>query len=498
MSQPRTVKELKAAGYRPRPVKEEIRSNLMRKLRAGERVFSGIIGYDQSVIPQLENALLACHNFILLGLRGQAKTRIIRNLVSLLDEAVPAVRGCPIHSDPFAPVSAFARRVLREKGDDTELEWLQPEQRFNEKLATPDVSVADLIGDLDPIKAMSQSLSFSDEEAMHYGIIPRSHRGIFSMNELPDLQPRIQVSLLNILEEKDVQIRGFPVRIPLDMLIVFTANPEDYTNRGNIITPLKDRIDAQILTHYPETLEDAIAITRQEAWTERAAGRLLVPRYMEEIVAQVAVEARRSEYVDPGSGVSARMGISLLETLHSAIERRLIVTPDELGVARTCDLYAAVPAVSGKIELVFQGEEEGLATVAAYLVGKGIKEVFNCHCVPGYQPGSDRKISPEPFKEIIGWFETGNILELSEALSAQEHFARLRGVPGLEEKARESLAPPDDSHGGKSYWGAAMEFILEGLCLHCLIGKKVSKKSVRYVDSLQDMIKSETTGEGYY
>lgn len=497
MERPKTLKALKDSGYRPKPVKEEIRRNLIRKLRSGEEVFPGIIGYGQSVIPQIENALLAGHNFILLGLRGQAKTRIIRSLISLLDEAVPAVRGCPIHSDPFHPVSAFARRMLREKGDATELEWLDPKQRFNEKLATPDVSVADLIGDLDPIKAMSQSLSFSDEEAMHYGIIPRSHRGIFAINELPDLQPRIQVSLLNLMEEKDVQIRGFPVRIPLDILMVFTANPEDYTNRGNIITPLKDRIDAQILTHYPHSLDDSIAITRQEAWTERLDGRLAVPRYMEEIIAQIAIEARRSEYVDPSSGVSARMGISLLETMHSAIERRLIRTEERFGVARMCDLYAGIPAISGKIELVFQGEQEGLSAVSNYLVGKGIKEIFNRRCVPGYRPGSDRKVNPEPFKAILDWFEAGHSLELSEALDAREHYQRLSRVPGLRAKAQELLAEAEEEQPPEPLCGAAMEFILEGLCLHHLISKKSSDKAVRYVDSFQDLMTSETADESH-
>jgi len=493
LSRPATIGELKASGYRPKSVKQEIRDNLIAKLRAGEEIFPGIIGYEQTVIPQVENALLACHDFILLGLRGQAKTRLIRSLVSLLDEAIPAIKGCPLHSEPDRPLSAHARRMVREKGDEAELEWLTPEQRFSEKLATPDVSVADLIGDLDPIKAMSHSLDLSDEEAMHYGIIPRTNRGIFAINELPDLQPRIQVSLLNIMEEKDIQIRGFPVRIPLDLLIVFTANPEDYTNRGNIITPLKDRIDAQILTHYPRTIDESIAITRQEAWTERANGRLQSPEYVERIIAQIAVEARKSEYVDPGSGVSARLNIALMETLHSAMERRMILTGEKSVVARPCDLYAAVPAVSGKIELVFKGEQEGLATVANYLVGRGIKEVFNVLCTPHYRPGSDRKISPEPFREIVGWFEAGNSLELSETLPAAEHLKRLRKVPGLEAKAKETLKPGDDAH-----LGAAMEFILEGLSLHYLLSKKALREGVRYVDSLEDMMKPESTGEGIY
>jgi magnesium chelatase subunit I len=490
MKRPATVAELKKSGYRLRSVKDEIRENLVRRLKNHETVFPGIIGYDQTVIPQVQNALLARHDFILLGLRGQAKTRLIRQMTALLDEYVPVIKGCPIHSDPLLPLSAQARKVLSDKGDQAGIEWLSRDQRFNEKLATPDVSVADLIGDIDPIKAMSQSLSFADEEAIHYGIIPRTHRGIFAMNELPDLQPRIQVSLLNIMEEKDIQIRGFPIRIPLDIVMVFTANPEDYTNRGNIITPLKDRIDAQVLTHYPASIEESISITRQESWKERAGQRLRVPDYVETMVAQIAVEARHSEYVDQGSGISARMGISLIETLHSAIERRLLLTGEDAGAARPCDLYACVPAVSGKIELVFKGEQEGLSTVSNYLVGKGIKEVFNIICCPGYRPGSDRKISPDPFGKIISWFESGNHLELSGNSPHQEHLAALRKVPGLESMARDRFSPDDDME-----LSSAMEFILEGLSLHFLISKKTGPEGTRYIDSLQDLMQSESPGQ---
>ena len=493
MSRPKTLGKLKASGYRSRSVKREIRENLIKRMKSREEVFSGIIGFERTVIPQIEHALLACHDFILLGLRGQAKTRLIRSLGMLLDDAIPVIKGCPIHSDPLRPLSAEAKKILQEHGDDTEIDWLPADQRFNEKLATPDVSVADLIGDLDPIKAMSQSLSFADEEAMHYGIIPRSNRGIFAINELPDLQPRIQVGLLNILEEKDVQIRGFPIRIPLDLLMVFTANPEDYTNRGNIITPLKDRIDAQILTHYPNTLDDAIAITRQESWVSRRDGPMVIPDYMEKIIAQIGFEARKSEYVDQNSGVSARMSISLYETLYSAIERRMIRTGERIGVARICDLYAGVPAVSGKIELVFKGEQEGLANVANYVIGKGIKEVFNLNCISHYKLGSDRKINPEPFREIIGWFENGNSLDLSSDLPRAEYLSLLRRVPGLEKKAREKLSP-----GNERELGPAMEFVLEGLQLHYLISKKVDQKGIRFVDSLEDMMKTETTGDGNY
>lgn len=493
MSKPKTIAELKRTEYKPRSVKEEIRENLIRMLSAGQSVFPGIIGYEQSVIPEIENALLACHNFILLGLRGQAKTRLIRSLMGLLDQSLPAIWGCPLHSDPLNPQSAHARRQVAEKGDEAEIEWLSREQRFNEKLATPDVSVADLIGDLDPIKAMSQSLSFSDEEAIHYGIVPRTNRGIFAINELPDLQPRIQVSLLNIMEEKDVQIRGFPVRIPLDILMVFTANPEDYTNRGNIITPLKDRIDAQILTHYPKTIEDAISITRQESWSARMDGRMTIPPYVETIVAQVAQEARGSEYVDQSSGVSARMNISFFETLQSAIERRLLRTGDKKEVCRMCDLYACIPAISGKVELVYKGEQEGLASVSHYLVGRGIREVFNQLCVKGYRAGSDRKLNPQPFSEIVSWFESGNSLPLSENLPHREYLRTLQTVPGLEKMAVTTLRPTDDLSKA-----AAMEFVLEGLSLHHLISKKTDKQGIRYIDSLAEMLSAESGEDERY
>src|SRR5687768_7407782 len=320
---PRTLGELRVSGWRPRTVKAEMRANLIARIQSGEPLFPGIVGYDKTVIPQLENAILSQHDFILLGLRGQAKTRILRQLKSFLDEWMPEIEGSEVHDDPFHPISAFARRTVAEKGDATPIAWVHRDERYKEKLATPDVSIADLIGDIDPIKAATRKLSFADEEVIHYGLIPRTNRGIFAINELPDLQPRIQVGLLNILEEKDVQVRGFPVRLPLDMLLVFSANPEDYTNRGNIITPLRDRIASQIMTHYPLTVDDGISITAQEAWTDREAGVTVeIPRLMREMIEEVAIQARKSEYVDQSSGVSARMTISLLENVVSNAERR--------------------------------------------------------------------------------------------------------------------------------------------------------------------------------
>jgi magnesium chelatase subunit I len=366
---------LKASGWCPRSVKEELRDNLREKLKKSETWLEGIIGFQDTVLPQLEHAILSQHDFVLLGLRGQAKTRIIRQMIGLLDPWVPVIEGCPIRDDPFHPTSAFSRKLAGQLGDDLPIAWLAREQRYHEKLATPDVTIADLIGDVDPIKAARERLDFASEEAIHYGIIPRTNRGIFALNELPDLQPRIQVGLLNIMEEKDIQIRGFPIRIPLDILLTFTANPEDYTNRGNIITPLKDRIDSQILTHYPRTIDDGIAITVQEAWTDREAP-IEIPRFLEEIVEEIAFSARTSEHVDQSSGVSQRLPIRARELLLSAVERRCLQKPREPRVPRLCDLEAVVPAVTGRIELVYEGEQEGAVIVANRLIGRAMFKVF--------------------------------------------------------------------------------------------------------------------------
>ncbi len=378
MSRPRTLGALKAAGYRPRSLKDEIRENLIARLRSGEKLFPSIIGYEHTVEPQIVNALLSRHDFILLGLRGQAKTRILRSLVRFLDEWIPAIEGCALNSDPCHPLTHHARTLLQERGDETPIAWMHRDQRYQEKLATPDVTIADLIGDIDPIKAATLRLDYSDERVIHYGIIPRTHRGIFAINELPDLQPRIQVGLLNILEEKDFQIRGFPVRMPLDVLMVFSANPEDYTNRGNIITPLRDRINSQIRTHYPASREQGMAITRQEAWTERDGEvEVVVAPFLRELVEEVAIQARKSEYVDQNSGVSARLPIALIENLVSNAERRGLVTGEQRVVARVCDLQHAVSAVSGKVELVLEGEQEGAMNVARALLGRGVKALFS-------------------------------------------------------------------------------------------------------------------------
>ncbi|MBI5154587.1 magnesium chelatase [Candidatus Poribacteria bacterium] len=479
---PATLGALKAAGYRSVSVKDEMRRNLIAKLRAKEALFPGIVGYDKTVIPQIVSAVLAKHDFLLLGLRGQAKTRIIRQLVSLLDEFVPAIHGSPIHEDPLLPLTKRSRELVAELGDAAPLDWIPRDARYQEKLATPDVSIADLLGDIDPIKAVSRKLDFSDEEVIHYGIIPRTNRGIFAINELPDLQARIQVGLLNILEEKDIQIRGFPVRLPLDILLVFTANPEDYTNRGNIITPLKDRIDAQILTHYPETIEQAMRITSQEAWIERGTEVHVAP-LIREAIEQIAVEARQSDFVDGSSGVSARMAISYLETVYSAAEARAIQFAETRGSVRLCDLFASITALTGKIELVYKGEQEGVLNVALHLVGRAIKHLFNSRAVPGYKRGKDRKADFGAFQPVIEWFEAGNRLALSTETSHDEHTRALRAVSGLEKITRELKLSTDADE-----LPLMMEFVIEGLHQNFLLTKQIKDARITYTDAVSYMM----------
>src|SRR5262245_45208179 len=379
MSRPRTLGELKTSGYRPQTIKDELRKNLRCALAKGENPFPGIFGYERTVLPALHNAVLSRHDLLLLGLRGQAKTRLLRMLVNLLDPEIPAIAGSEINEDPFRPITKYGRRILSERGDDAPITWIPREERYREKLATPDVTIADLIGDIDPIKAATERRSYSDEEVIHFGIVPRTNRGIFAINELPDLQPRIQVGLLNILEERDLQIRGFPVRIPLDILLVFSANPEDYTNRGNIITPLKDRISSQILTHYPDDVKTAAKITAQEAWTERAARepRVELPDFFRELVEEIAFAARGSEFVDQSSGVSARMPISAIEILVSNLERRGLKHSEKRVAPRLCDLPATLPAITGKVEMVYEGEQQGAEVVAKRLIGAAVKKLFD-------------------------------------------------------------------------------------------------------------------------
>lgn len=488
-----TIGTLKQTGYPDRTVKQEMRRNLLEALRERRPLFTGIIGYDDTVVPELVNAVLSGHDFILLGLRGQAKTRILRGLVDLLDPWIPVIRGSEIQDHPYHPQSASARRTVAEGGDDTEIEWIPREVRYHEKLATPDVTIADLLGDIDPVKAATMKLSFSSLDAVHYGLIPRSNRGIFAINELPDLQPRIQVGLLNIMQENDIQIRGFPVRLHLDLCLAFTANPEDYTNRGSIITPLKDRIDSQILTHYPQDLPQATAITDQEARTERDQFSYRIPDYLRDAVERIAFEARSSEYVDQSSGVSARLPITALECVVSNLERRSALTEEAKVVARVSDLLAAVPAITGKIELVYEGEQEGPLKVAKYLIGKAVKSAFESR-LPAVHPPRKRRRQGEgappaetagPYRPAMSWFSEGKRLELSDRLQAPEHLKLLRSVPGLEKLAREHLSPADDAE-----LGAAMEFILEGLHQSSVLAKEELEGRKVFLDMFQTMFSS--------
>jgi magnesium chelatase subunit I len=489
MNLAKTIGELRASGYKVVPVKEEIRRNLIKKIRAKEKLFPGIIGYEKTVIPALINAILAKHDVMLLGLRGQAKSRLVRRLPQLLDQQIPIVKGCEINDNPYAPVCKHCVDLVAEHGDNVEIDWIGREARLGEKLATPDVTIADLIGDIDPIKAAAQRLHYSHEGSIHFGIIPRTNRGIFAINELPDLQPRIQVGLFNIMEEKDIQIRGFNVRIPLDIMIVFTANPEDYTNRGNLITPLKDRIDSQILTHYPRNIEDAIKITEQEAWTNRENMEVRIPHYFREIIEQVAFEARKSEFVDQKSGVSARLTITAMENLVSNAERRSILTGDDMIVPRVCDLAHVLPALTGKVELVFEGEQEGPAKVGKALIGKAVREIFKRYFPDPLQrrPQSTREAPRQvsgieaEYNVITNWFEQGNKIEIADDMAWESYFSELNKVKGLRELAMKQMKIND-----KHELASAMEFTLDGL--HQF--SKIAKEEVDHVTSYKDLVGS--------
>src|SRR5688572_7947370 len=414
VKRPETLGELKAAGYRPRGVKDELRGNLRKALAEGKNPFEGIHGYERTVLPSLHNAILSRHDFLLLGLRGQAKTRLLRQLVLLLDPEIPAIAGSDLNEDPLAPITKYGRRMVAERGDATPIAWIPREERYREKLATPDVTIADLIGDVDPIKAATERRSYSDEEVIHFGIIPRTNRGIFAINELPDLAPRIQVGLLNILEERDLQIRGFPVRIPLDIMMVFSANPEDYTNRGSIITPLKDRISSQILTHYPPDVGIATDITRQEAWTERDIPNVVIPDDVRTLVEEISFAARESDLVDQSSGVSARVAISALELLASNLERRALATQDNPVYPRLADLHMLLPAITGKVEMVYEGEQQGSEVVARRLVGQAVRKIFDERFPEvGKELGSGSDDDKGPYARIVRWFSEGNAVTIS-------------------------------------------------------------------------------------
>jgi len=458
---PQTLGELRrVTGGRTRSVKQEIRDNLVKKLQAGETLFPGIIGYDDTVIPQLINAVLSRPNFILLGLRGQAKSRILRALTGLLDEQMAVVPGCEIHDDPLDPICSACRAQVAAQGDGLPIEWLSRDGRFVEKLATPDVTIADMLGDIDPIKAAQAGLNLADELTMHYGLLPRANRGIFAINELPDLAGKIQVGLFNILQEGDVQIKGYPIRLKLDLLMVFTANPEDYTARGKIITPLKDRIGSEIRTHYPISRPNAVAITTQEAWTDRTGLKVEIPPYVREVVEEVAFQARADRKIDKRSGVSQRLPITTLELVTSNAERRALTHGEKMVVPRVSDLYAALPSITGKFELEYEGELRGAEQVARDLIRSSVGSVFTTAF-----DGIDTR-------KVVEWFDLGGTLPLSDTSSADEVIALARTVQGLRELAEQAGLKPGATPGAVA---AAIDFVLEGLCAQ----KKISRSEDR-------------------
>ncbi|MDJ1470125.1 sigma 54-interacting transcriptional regulator [Xanthocytophaga flava] len=487
----KNIAELKAAGYEPKSIKQELRDNLIQRLRKKEEVFSGIWGYEETVIPDIERAILSMHHINLLGLRGQAKTRIARLMVNLLDEYIPVVKGSELNDDPLQPLSRFAKDVVAEHGDHTPVEWLHRNERYTEKLATPDVSVADLIGDADPIKAATLKLPYSDERVIHFGLIPRSHRGIFVINELPDLQARIQVSLFNILQEGDIQIRGFKIRLPLDIQFVFTANPEDYTNRGSIVTPLKDRIDSQIITHYPKNSEIGKRITKQEAVVKKGQDSLVkMHEIMADLIEQVAIEARSSEYVDAKSGVSARLTISAYENLLSAAERRALVNGEKQTLVRIGDLWGVVPAITGKVELVYEGEQEGPQIVAQNLIGKAIRTLFLNYFPDPEKTKKQKSNGSNPYRSITDWFGEGNTIDLMNDMSNQEYRTSLLGVKGLRELVKERHSGLDESEQL-----FMMEFALHGLAEYSQISKNGLTAGLQFKDLLSSMFSGSNFGK---
>jgi magnesium chelatase subunit I len=471
-----TLAQLKASGYQSKNIKDEIRGNLLQKLQTKEETFPGILGYEDSVIPDVERAILSRHNILFLGLRGQAKTRMARLMTQLLDEYIPIIAGSEVNDDPFNPISKYAKDLLAQQGDETPITWLHRDERYSEKLATPDVSVADLIGDIDPIKAANMRLSFADEQVIHYGIIPRSNRCIFVINELPDLQARIQVALFNILEEGDIQIRGFKLRMLLDVLFVFTANPEDYTNRGSIVTPLKDRIQSQILTHYPRSIETALSITEQEAHIlPEQLKSVSMSDLVKRLIEQVAFEARGSEWVDRKSGVSARLTISACENAVSAAERRCIINKETQTQVWISDLAGIIPSITGKIELVYEGEQEGPMQVALNLLNQSVRTLFIQYFPnpekmkkrrnigkPSVQ--QEQKEDDNPYKAVVAWFDKGNAVTL--ATLVKQFF----------------------KHAGEKESALLMEFVLHGLAAFSMISKSVIENRVEFRDLMGSML----------
>ncbi|OAV44580.1 sigma 54-interacting transcriptional regulator [Lewinella sp. 4G2] len=485
---PTTLGALKASDYTSRSVKQELRENLIRKLKNKEEVFPGIIGFDDTVLPDIQRAILSRHSILLLGLRGQAKTRIARLLVNLLDEYMPVVAGSELNDDPLNPISRYAVDLIAEKGDDTPVEWVHRDDRYVEKLATPDVSVADLIGDVDPIKAATQKLTYADERVIHFGLVPRAHRGLFVINELPDLQARIQVALFNILQEGDIQIRGFKLRLALDVQFVFTANPEDYTNRGSIITPLKDRIQSQILTHYPKTVEIAKAITKQEADLRKEQSDLVaVDDLLQTMLEQLAFTARESEYVDEKSGVSARMSITALENMISTAERRALLAGDTSTNARITDFWGVVPAITGKVELVYEGEQEGAYGVAMNLLSKVIKSTFLEHFPDPNDVSADGRSDSDPYGIIRAYFSGGNVAELLIDGSNDDYRKALDGVAGLKKFVTGTMERQLSEADTYLY----MELVLHGLAETEILNKESMERGLSFKDILSDMFGSD-------
>jgi magnesium chelatase subunit I len=491
----KTLGELKKSGYKSKTIKEEIRENLIGKIKAKENTFPGIVGYEETVIPDTERALLSRHNILFLGLRGQAKTRMARQMIDLLDEYIPTVAGSEINDDPLKPLSKFSKDVIAKEGENTAIYWLHKSERYGEKLATPDVSVADLIGDIDPIKAANLKLSFADEMVIHYGIIPRSNRGIFVINELPDLQARIQVSLFNILQEGDIQIRGFKLRMPLDILFVFTANPEDYTNRGSIVTPLKDRIESQILTHYPKTIETSLEITEQEADVlQEQLDKINISDLVKRLIEQVAFEARSNEYVDKKSGVSARLTIAAYENAVSSAERRAIIHGEKQTQVWISDLVGIIPSITGKIELVYEGEQEGPYQVAVNLLEKAIRTQFIKY-FPNPEAAKKKKSTGKasqqtrssedenPYKAIIRWFDGGNHLDLLLDSTDANKFNALYKVDGLNAFVKKYFPQAKDKENA-----LLMEFVLHGLSSYSLISKKMLDGKIQFKDLMGSMM----------
>lgn len=480
MTSSKTLKALKQSGYQSKSIKQEMRDNLITAFKNKKTVFEGVMGFEDTVIPDLERAILSRHNILLLGLRGQAKTRMARLMVNLLDEYIPIVAGSEMNDDPLQPLSRYAKDLIAEKGDDTPIEWVHRNERYVEKLATPDVSVADLIGDVDPIKAATLKLPYSDERVIHFGLVPRAHRSIFVLNELPDLQARIQVSLFNMLQEGDIQIRGFKLRLPLDISFVFTANPEDYTNRGSIITPLKDRIESQILTHYPKTIEIAKTITAQEAKIANEPKKnITIQDLHRTLLEQIAFAARESEYIDEKSGVSARLSIAGLENLVSTAERRMLLTNDEKTATRITDFWGVIPAITGKVELVYEGEQEGPYLVAIALLDKAIKQLF-LEIFPNpdaLKKGQER----DPYGTLRAYFGAGNTVELYNDCSDKDYKKELDKVAGLRKLV-------ESANIEKSEIYTYMELVLHGLAEFNVINRDFIENKLSFRDMLADML----------